>query len=118
MLILILLCDKRNSYNLGSYKISSTFRAIYDIKRGGKAPWIIQINPHFDSTPNVDSSIKYGCVLTDESTKTADIYTEISRWAAGATTVVQEPRKVLHVYLNVRKTNGGKSSPLFISKRL
>ena len=80
-----------------SNRISSTFQAIYDIKRGGKGPWAIQLSPHFESLPNVDTSLKYGCVLTIESTKNADIYAEVSKWASRTAAVIRQP-EVLHVY--------------------
>lgn len=64
----------------GTYKVYSTFQSIYDVKRGGKGNWGLEIRPHYDQTLNTDQSLKYGCVLTIESTKNLDVYSGILEW--------------------------------------
>jgi hypothetical protein len=66
--------------SIGSGNVKSTFQGTFEVKRGGRGIWSIDILPHFDQTFNIDRSLKYGCVLTIESSKNLDIYLPISKW--------------------------------------
>jgi len=60
--------------------IHTTGQAVYDIKRGGKGEWTIDVIPLFDKSIGIDKTLKYGCVVTVESTKNLDIHTSIKEW--------------------------------------
>jgi hypothetical protein len=66
--------------SIGSGNVKSTFQGTFEVKRGGRGIWSIDVIPHFDQTFNIDHSLKYGCVLTIESSKNLDIYLPISKW--------------------------------------
>jgi subtilisin family serine protease len=59
-------------------KIFSTFKGIYPIQHGGKGIWKLNIFPSFDT--NLDDEIRYACVISVESTKHLDVYSQIFRW--------------------------------------
>lgn len=59
-------------------KIFSTFKGIYPIQHWGKGIWELNIFPSFDT--NLDNEIRYACVISVESTKHLDVYSQISRW--------------------------------------
>lgn len=87
---------RRHSH--GSFKVYSTFQAIFDIKRGGKGIWDFQIIPHFNQTVNMDPSLKYGCVITVESTQNMDIYSDVSKWLAKSAKTSTPTEKILRTY--------------------
>lgn len=61
-------------------RVYTTYQESYAIQHGGKGAWWTQINPHFDRTILADKSLKYGCVITVESSKHLDIHRAINRW--------------------------------------
>jgi hypothetical protein len=65
---------------MGLSKVTTTYQAVYDVVRGGKGPWTIDIFPHYDQSLGIDKSIKYGCVISVESSKHLDVYSPISNW--------------------------------------
>lgn len=64
----------------GAYRVFSTYKAIFPVKRGGKGLWSIDIIPHYDQTINADQQLRYGCVITVESSKNLDVYRAVSKW--------------------------------------
>ncbi len=71
---------KHKVKNIGSKgEIYTTHKKVIDVDQGGKGEWIIEIIPHIKDVPTINNSIKYGCVITIESTKNNDVYTEIAK---------------------------------------
>jgi hypothetical protein len=64
----------------GSFRVGTTYQSIYDVKRGGKGLWTMDIWPLFDHTLGVDPGIKYGCVISIESGKHKDVFSQIASW--------------------------------------
>lgn len=64
--------------------ISTTWQEIHVVRKGGRGNWWIGVFPHFEKLASADRSLKYGCVITVESTKGLDVYTEMSRWASAS----------------------------------
>ena len=61
-------------------KITTTYREVHHLEHGGKGVWTKRINPHFDSEPGADSSLKYGAVITVRSTQNNSVYDQILSW--------------------------------------
>ena len=89
--------NTRPSCKLGSYPIGSTYKAVYDVKRGGKGEWVVEINPSFDKNVCVDKSMKYGCVITIESSKNLDVYSPISLWMKSEPDRIEKAKKIILV---------------------
>jgi hypothetical protein len=60
--------------------ISTTWQETHKVTKGGKGNWWIGVYPHFDKLTRSDKSLKYGCVVTVESSKGLDVYSGIARW--------------------------------------
>ncbi len=76
------------NYKISNSDITTTYKAVYDVKRGGNGEWTFQINPYFDKTIGMDRTLNYGCVITVESTKNLDVLTPISKWMKSEITMV------------------------------
>lgn len=81
--------------SIGVYPIGSTFKAVYDVHRGGNGEWTFEIYPHFDKNIGVDRSLQYGCIVTVESTQNADILTPISKWIKAEVSMVQRAQQAV-----------------------
>ena len=65
------------NHEIGKIPVETTYKATYDVKRGGNGEWTFEIYPFFDKNMGTSKSLDYGCVVTVESTKNLDIYTPI-----------------------------------------
>lgn len=63
----------------GYYDVYTTHKRVIEVDHGGKGEWIIELIPYIKDVPAINNSIKYGCVLTAESTSNKDVYTEIEQ---------------------------------------
>jgi len=61
-------------------KVSTTHQSIFNVRHGGIGSWPLDIFPHYDKTPGRDVTMKYGCVITVESTKSNNIYSRVAGW--------------------------------------
>lgn len=59
-------------------RIRYNHKKTIDITTGGKGEWIIEIIPHLENLPLDNDQVKYGCVITVESTLRKNIYNELS----------------------------------------
>jgi Subtilase family len=75
--------------HIGPNTISSTYQGLLPVVRGGRGRWNLDILPHFDQTPGHDNSLKYGGVVTVESSRHLDVYTPVAKWVAAGTKVPQ-----------------------------
>jgi len=76
------------TYRMGEYPIRTTGKAVYDVKRGGKGDWSFDVIPFFDNNLGMDKSLKYGCIITVESTKNLEIYNPIADWIRTTTATI------------------------------
>ncbi len=63
----------------GYYDVYTTHKRVIEVDHGGKGEWIIELIPYIKDVPAINNSIKYGCVLTAESTNNKDVYSEIEQ---------------------------------------
>lgn len=59
-------------------EIKYSHKKTIDITTGGKGEWTIEIIPHLDNLPLDNDEVKYGCVITVESTQRKNIYSELA----------------------------------------
>lgn len=60
--------------------IENTYQGTFIVKRGGIGPWNLKLIADFDRSIIENDSLKYGCVITVESTKSYNVYDEIYQW--------------------------------------
>lgn len=60
---------------IGDVKCFNTYKGIYEVEKGSRGNWIVDIIPNF-STPNLmDMKIRYGCIITIiDTTKSNDLW--------------------------------------------
>lgn len=80
---------------LGVYPIATTYKAVYNVHRGGNGEWVFEIYPHFDRNIGIDRSIRYGCIVTVESTQNADILAPIGKWIKSEISMVQRAQQAV-----------------------
>lgn len=61
-------------------RITTTYREVYPKKHGGVGVWKLRVIPHFTRKSGIEKSLKYGCVVTVESSYANNIYKDISKW--------------------------------------
>jgi subtilisin family serine protease len=69
-------------------RIVTTWQETHRVTKGGKGNWWLGVYPHFDKLTRGDRSLKYGCMITIESSKGLDVYTEMARWVAASQRVL------------------------------
>ena len=91
---------------IGQLPVYSTYKATYDVRRGGKGEWTFEINPDFGRIVAGNSeSLSYGCVITVESGRNLDVYSPISKW------MKTEQAAVDRAQAAVDKKRGEKTTP-------
>lgn len=88
--------NAKPDHEIGKYPIETTYKTIFNVKRGGKGEWLFDILPHFDKNIGSNKSLSYGCVVTVESTKNLDIYTAIDKWMKSEITMVQRAQEAVN----------------------
>ena len=72
------------TFRIGAYPIKTTGQAVYEVKRGGKGEWYFNVIPFFEKTFGKNKAMKYGCVITVESSKNLSVYNQIGDWVRTA----------------------------------